>query len=288
MGTLVREHGVNSFKHFMAYKNAIMCDDETLVNSFSRALELGAIADRPCRERRARCSSCRRRSRSAASPAPKATRCRARPKSRARPPTAPSASPKCSSVPLYIVHVSCSESPEAITRARAEGPARLRRGARRPSADRRHRSTAIPTSTRAAAHVMSPPFRPQRAPGRAVARPAVRQPADHRHRSLLLLRAAEGGGQGRLHARSPTARGGIEDRMAVLWHHGVNTGRLTPNEFVRVTSTNAAQIFNIYPRKGSVCGRRRCRPRGLGPGGDARPSPRRRITRRSTSTSSRA
>ena len=43
MGTLVREHGVNSFKHFMAYKNAIMCDDETLVNSFSTALTLGAI-----------------------------------------------------------------------------------------------------------------------------------------------------------------------------------------------------------------------------------------------------
>ena len=43
MGTLVREHGVNSFKHFMAYKNAIMCDDETLVNSFTRAKELGAL-----------------------------------------------------------------------------------------------------------------------------------------------------------------------------------------------------------------------------------------------------
>jgi len=38
METLVRDHGVNSFKHFMAYKNAIMCDDETLVNSFSTAL----------------------------------------------------------------------------------------------------------------------------------------------------------------------------------------------------------------------------------------------------------
>jgi dihydropyrimidinase len=40
--------------------------------------------------------------------------------------------------------------------------------------------------------------------------------------------------------------------MEVLWHHGVGSGRLTINEFVRVTSTNAAQIFNIYPRKGSV------------------------------------
>ena len=43
MGTLVNEHGVNSIKHFMAYKGAIMADDEFLVNSFSRAIELGAI-----------------------------------------------------------------------------------------------------------------------------------------------------------------------------------------------------------------------------------------------------
>ena len=43
MATLVNERGVNSFKHFMAYKGAIMCDDEVLVNSFTRARELGAI-----------------------------------------------------------------------------------------------------------------------------------------------------------------------------------------------------------------------------------------------------
>ena len=43
MGELATLHGVSSFKHFMAYKNAIMCDDEVLVNSFTRCLELGAL-----------------------------------------------------------------------------------------------------------------------------------------------------------------------------------------------------------------------------------------------------
>ena len=38
----------------------------------------------------------------------------------------------------------------------------------------------------------------------------------------------------------------------MLWTHGVNTGRLTPNEFVAVTSTNIAKILNCYPRKGAV------------------------------------
>jgi dihydropyrimidinase len=50
----------------------------------------------------------------------------------------------------------------------------------------------------------------------------------------------------------PNGCGGVEDRMSVVWDAGVNTGRLTPSEFVRVTSANAAQIFNMYPRKGIV------------------------------------
>src|SRR5258706_5921653 len=43
MGLLVKEEGVNTFKHFMAYKNAIMCDHEPLVNNYNRPLELGAL-----------------------------------------------------------------------------------------------------------------------------------------------------------------------------------------------------------------------------------------------------
>lgn len=38
----------------------------------------------------------------------------------------------------------------------------------------------------------------------------------------------------------------------MLWTHGVATGRLTPQEFVAVTSTNIAKILNIYPKKGAI------------------------------------
>src|SRR6201987_4369159 len=50
----------------------------------------------------------------------------------------------------------------------------------------------------------------------------------------------------------PNGTGGLEDRMAVLWSAGVNTGRLTREEFVAATSANIARILNIYPRKGAI------------------------------------
>ena len=50
----------------------------------------------------------------------------------------------------------------------------------------------------------------------------------------------------------PNGCGGVEERLAVIWDQGVNSGRLTPSEFVAITSANAAKLFNIYPQKGSV------------------------------------
>jgi dihydropyrimidinase len=38
----------------------------------------------------------------------------------------------------------------------------------------------------------------------------------------------------------------------VLWTYGVRAGRLTPNQFVALTSTNPARIFGLYPRKGAL------------------------------------
>jgi dihydropyrimidinase len=52
--------------------------------------------------------------------------------------------------------------------------------------------------------------------------------------------------------RIPNGLPGIEDRMVVTWHWGVNGGRITPNRFVALTSTNPARIFDMYPRKGTI------------------------------------
>jgi dihydropyrimidinase len=49
----------------------------------------------------------------------------------------------------------------------------------------------------------------------------------------------------------PNGGPGIENRMQLLWHHGVNTGLLTPQQFVALTSTNPARIFGM-PSKGVI------------------------------------
>ena len=103
----------------------------------------------------------------------------------------------------------------------------------------------------AAAHVMSPPFREkkhQEAMWHGLQSGNLQTTATD-HCCFCADQKAAGVDDFRL---IPNGTGGVENRMEVLWHHGVGTGRLTVNEFVAVTSTNAAQIFNIYPRKGSV------------------------------------
>src|ERR1700736_103650 len=53
-------------------------------------------------------------------------------------------------------------------------------------------------------------------------------------------------------AKIPNGWPGIENRLQLMFHHGVNAGNLSLNRFVELTSTTPARIFGMYPRKGTI------------------------------------
>ncbi|PCI67047.1 MAG: dihydropyrimidinase [Gammaproteobacteria bacterium] len=249
MGTLVREEGVNSFKHFMAYKNAIMADDEVLYNSFSRAVDLGAIVTAHA-ENGEMVYQLQRKLLEMGMTGPEA-----HPLS--RPPAAEGEAANRAirlaeviGVPLYLVHVSTKDGLDEIIRARNAG----QRVYGEVLAGHLLVDESVyqnPDFEFAAAHVMSPPFRApehQDALWKGLQSGNLQTTATD-HCCFCADQKAAGKDDFTL---IPNGTAGVEDRMTMLWTHGVGTGRLTPQEFVAVTSTNTAKIFNIHPRKGVI------------------------------------
>lgn len=249
MKTLAEQHGVNSFKHFMAYKNAIMCDDETLVNSFSRARELGAL----CTVHAENGELVYRLQQAIYDKGIRGPE--GHPLS--RPPEVEGEAANRAiriaevlGVPLYLVHTSCIDALEAVTRAKLEG--------QRVYAEVLAQHLVIDDSVyrnkdwaTAAHYVMSPPFRPKehQAALWAGLQSGMLQTTATDHCCFCTPQKEAGKDDFR---KIPNGTAGIEDRMSVLWHHGVRTGKLMPSEFVAATSSNTAKIFNIFPKKGAL------------------------------------
>ena len=249
MGKLVQEEGVNSFKHFMAYKNAIMCDDETLVNSFKRALELGAMPTVHA-ENGELVFLLQQEVLKMGITGPEGHPLSRPPMVEGEAANRAIAIADVLGVPIYIVHVSCIEAADAIARARARGQRVygevLAGHLLIDDSVYRH-----PDFATAAAYVMSPPFRPkghQEALWRGLQSGQLHTTATD-HCTFCAPQKAAGRNS---FTQIPNGCGGVEERMAVIWDAGVNTGRLTPSEFVAVTSANCAKLFNIYPRKGAI------------------------------------
>jgi len=50
----------------------------------------------------------------------------------------------------------------------------------------------------------------------------------------------------------PNGGPGVENRLQLLYHHGVNAGQMSLNRFVELVSTTPARLFGLYPRKGEL------------------------------------
>jgi dihydropyrimidinase len=153
-------------------------------------------------------------------------------------------------VPLYVVHVSCEQSHEAIRRARQKGM----RVFGEPLIQHLlldESEYSNPDWDHAARRVMSPPFRNKLHQDSLWAglQAGSLQVVATDHCAFTTEQKRFGVGD---FTKIPNGTGGLEDRMPLLWTNGVNTGRLTMNEFVAVTSTNIAKALNVYPQKGAI------------------------------------
>ena len=153
--------------------------------------------------------------------------------------------------PLYIVHVSCEQTHDAIRRAKQAGQRvwgePLVQYLVLDDSEYQQQGLGLCGGPRDVAA-----FPQQEAPGYVVGGPAVGHAVGGGDRSLLLHNQAEAHRASRISRKIPNGTGGLEDRMPVLWNAGVNTGRLTKEEFVAATSANIARILNMYPKKGAV------------------------------------
>ena len=241
--------GVNSFKHFMAYKGALMVEDDELFASFSRCKELGALPMVHA-ENGDIVAELQQKFLADGITGPEGH-------AYSRPPEVEGEAANraimiadAAGVPLYIVHVSCEQAHEAIRRARQKGI--------RVYGEPLIQFLALDESEyfsndweHAARRVMSPPFRSrehQDGLWNGLAAGSLQVVATD-HAAFTTEQKRMGRDNFTL---IPNGTGGLEERLAVLWTEGVETGRLTPNEFVAATSTNIARILNIYPKKGAM------------------------------------
>ena len=241
--------GVASFKIFLAYKGAFGIDDTELYRALKLARELGVVVAAHC-ENETLVTERQKELLAAGVRGPEGHH-------ESRPPVVEAEGvhhlmtfAQLTGAEVYIVHLSCEEALREALAARCRGV-------------HVHIETLIQylllDATYAekggfegAKFVMSPPLRDKR--NQAILWNGLRSAmidtvaTDH---APFDFEAQKTMGKDDF-TRIPNGIPALEDRVNLLYTHGVKTGRIDLHQFVSVASTNAAKIFGLFPRKGSI------------------------------------
>ena len=240
--------GVTSFKLFMAYPNSWMLDDGVIFRAMRRSAEIGGFIMLHCENGFAIDTLVEE--------ALAANQTDPIHHALTRPPLAEEeatrrgiALAEMAGVPVYVVHMSAERAVLATGEARSRGV--------RAYAETCPQYLVLTDEKlkqphfHGANYVCSPPLRTedhQEALWRGLQDGSL-QTVGTDHAPFFFEQRQPGRSD---FTKIPNGLPGIEWRLSLLYHHGVRANRISLSRFVELTSTNAAKLFGLYPRKGEI------------------------------------
>ncbi|MDD5544480.1 MAG: dihydropyrimidinase [Acidobacteriia bacterium] len=249
MDSVVRE-GVTSFKLFMAYPGVLMVDDGTIFKALSQTAKNGALICMHAENGNAIDVIVKRAiAEGKTAPIYHAL---------TRPTTAEGeavhraiALAEMAGAPIYIVHLSSNEALEKVAEARDRGVMAYAETCPQYLLLSLEDMEKMP-DFEGAKVVFTPPLREKWNQEKLWEglRMNTLQVVSTDHCPFCFKEQKELG-RGDF-TKIPNGGPGIENRLQLLFEHGVNKKRISVNRWVEITSTTPAKMFGLYPRKGTI------------------------------------
>ncbi|WP_110111244.1 dihydropyrimidinase [Bacillus sp. CGMCC 1.16541] len=247
--SVINEEGITSFKVFMAYKNVLQADDETLFRTLVAAKDLGALVMVHA-ENGDVIDYLTKQALEQGNTDPIYHALTRPPEIEGEATGRASQFTGLANSQLYVVHVSCAQAVEQIAKARKQGIQVW--GETCPQYLVLDQTYLEKPNFEGAKYVWSPPLREKWHQDElwGALRNGDLQTLGSDQCSFDFAGQKELG-RGDF-TKIPNGGPIIEDRLTILFSEGVKKGRITLNQFVDITSTRIAKLFGLHPKKGTI------------------------------------